>query len=182
MCLTLCPIKYSSPDINVLLFLENSVYRVQDTRVYTIQRVALHKKVSCCIFRTITCSSFLLLILAYFWYFLPGKQNRIDPIALILNNFCICYNIVRQCIRIRRFLLSWAFTWFSSTHALNVLSRFMCVIIDGVSDYLFYGPLTGRTTNNYNTIAISTLYGSLLHKLLSSVCYSLHYPFPLNGF
>jgi hypothetical protein len=37
-------------------------------------------------------------------------------------------------------------------------------------------------TNNYNTIATSTIYSSLLHTLVPSVYYSLHHPFPGNGF
>jgi hypothetical protein len=49
-------------------------------------------------------------------------------------------------------------------------------------DDWIYCPLTGRTTNNYNTIAISTIYSWLLHTLVSSVYYSLHYQFPGNGF
>jgi hypothetical protein len=58
----------------------------------------------------------------------------------------------------------------------------MFVTIDGVLDYWIYCPLTDRTTNNYNSIAISTHDSSLLHTLVSSVCYSLHYPLPGNGF
>jgi hypothetical protein len=30
-------------------------------------------------------------------------------------------------------------------------------------DYCIYWPLTGRTTNNYYTIAVSKIYSSLLH-------------------
>jgi hypothetical protein len=46
----------------------------------------------------------------------------------------------------------------------------------------FIDHLQVGTTNNYNTIAISTIYGSLWHTLVSSVYYSLHYPFLGNGF
>jgi hypothetical protein len=57
------------------------------------------------------------------------------------------------------------------------------LLIDGVwIGYWIYWPLTGRTTNNYSTIAVSTLYSSLLHAIVSSVYYSLHWPFPGNGF
>jgi hypothetical protein len=56
------------------------------------------------------------------------------------------------------------------------------VTIDRVLIYWIYCPLTGRTINNCNTIAISTLYSSLLHSLVSSGYYSFHYPFPGNGF
>jgi hypothetical protein len=58
----------------------------------------------------------------------------------------------------------------------------MCVTIEKVLDYWIYWPLTGCTTNNYNTISISTLYSSLLCTLVSSFCYSLHCPFPGNRF
>jgi hypothetical protein len=64
----------------------------------------------------------------------------------------------------------------------NILSCFKCVTIDGVLDYWIYWQLTDHTTNNYITIAISTLYSSLLHAVVFSVYYSLHYPFPGNGF
>jgi hypothetical protein len=37
--------------------------------------------------------------------------------------------------------------------------------MDGVLVYCVYWPLTCRTTSTYNTIAISTLHSSLLHKL-----------------
>jgi hypothetical protein len=45
-----------------------------------------------------------------------------------------------------------------------------------------FGSLTGRTKNDYNTTAISTLYSSLLYALASSVYYSLHCPFSGHGF
>jgi hypothetical protein len=56
-------------------------------------------------------------------------------------------------------------------------------LLDGVwiVEYIYW-PLTGLTRNNYNTIAISTLYTSLLHAIASSVYYSLHHPFPGNEF
>jgi hypothetical protein len=38
------------------------------------------------------------------------------------------------------------------------------------------------TTGNYNAIVIPTLYRSLLHKLVSSLFYTLHSSFPVNGF
>jgi hypothetical protein len=66
--------------------------------------------------------------------------------------------------------------------AASYYHAYACVVtMDGILDYRIYWPLIGRTTNNYNTIAISTLYSSLLHSLVSSVYYSLHYPFPRNG-
>jgi hypothetical protein len=40
----------------------------------------------------------------------------------------------------------------------NILSHFKGETIDGFLDDWIYCPLTGRTTNNYNTIAISTIY------------------------
>jgi hypothetical protein len=46
----------------------------------------------------------------------------------------------------------------------------------------FTDHLQDATTNNYNIIAISTLHSSLLHPLVSSVYYSLHYRIPDNGF
>jgi hypothetical protein len=52
----------------------------------------------------------------------------------------------------------------------------------GSDDWIvtLYTPL--GTTSNYNAIAISTLYRSLLHTLVSSVYYTLHQSFPGNGF
>jgi hypothetical protein len=38
------------------------------------------------------------------------------------------------------------------------------------------------TTGNYSSISISTIYSSLLHTLVSSVYYPLHWSFPGNGF
>jgi hypothetical protein len=55
------------------------------------------------------------------------------------------------------------------------------VTIEGVFDNWIYWPLTSRTTINYNTIAIYTFYSSLLHALMSSVYYSLHYLFSSTG-
>jgi hypothetical protein len=43
-------------------------------------------------------------------------------------------------------------------------------------------PLTGRTTSNYNTVAVSTIYSLLLHTPVFSVYSSLKNPFPGNGF
>jgi hypothetical protein len=44
----------------------------------------------------------------------------------------------------------------------------MCVTVDGVwSGEWIYWPLTGR---NYNSIVMSTLYGSLEHSLLTFPC------------
>jgi hypothetical protein len=57
----------------------------------------------------------------------------------------------------------------------------MDVTVGGILDYWIYWQLTGLTSNNYNNIAISTLYSSVLHILVSSAYYSLHYPFPGNG-
>jgi hypothetical protein len=43
---------------------------------------------------------------------------------------------------------------------------YMCVTIDGVRlNGLIYWQLTGRTTNNYNPMAVSTLNSSLQHPL-----------------
>jgi hypothetical protein len=39
----------------------------------------------------------------------------------------------------------------------NRIVSFRVVTIDGVLDYWIYWPLTGCTTNHYNTIAISTI-------------------------
>jgi hypothetical protein len=63
--------------------------------------------------------------------------------------------------------------YFLKAHRNTVTCK--CVTIDGVwiSD-LIYWPLTGSTTNNYSTIAISTLYSWLLHTLVFSDCHSLH--------
>jgi hypothetical protein len=63
-----------------------------------------------------------------------------------------------------------------------IMSRFRGVTVDGVLDYWIYWLLAGRTTNNYKTIAISTLYNSLLYTIVSWVYCSLHYPFRGNGF
>jgi hypothetical protein len=41
--------------------------------------------------------------------------------------------------------------------------------IDGVLDYWIYWPFAGRTTNNYNTVAIFTLYSSLLQTIVLSL-------------
>jgi hypothetical protein len=43
-----------------------------------------------------------------------------------------------------------------------------------------YTPL--GITGNYSAIVISTIYSSLLHTLVSSVCYTLHQSFPGNRF
>jgi hypothetical protein len=46
----------------------------------------------------------------------------------------------------------------------------MCVTRDGIwIGEATYWPLTGRTKNNYNTIAISTIYRALLLQSLLSV-------------
>jgi hypothetical protein len=60
---------------------------------------------------------------------------------------------------------------------------YICVSIDGVwiSDSVYW-PLTGRTANNYNPLAIAILDSSLLHTLVSSAYYSVHYPFLTTDF
>jgi hypothetical protein len=76
----------------------------------------------------------------------------------------------------------------SANYVLQLFSELYChvlggsVTIDRVWDYWFSWPLTGHTTKNCNAVAIFTLYSSLLHTLVFSVYYSLHYPFPGSGF
>jgi hypothetical protein len=51
-------------------------------------------------------------------------------------------------------------------------------------DDWIYWPLYRQlvTTSNVTLSLIYTLYSSLLHAVVASVCYTLHWPFPDNGF
>jgi hypothetical protein len=62
----------------------------------------------------------------------------------------------------------------------------LCMIYKRVLDWMigFIDTLYFQliTRGNYNAIAISTFYCSLLHPLLSPVYYTLYQSFPGNGF
>jgi hypothetical protein len=126
---------------------------------------------------------------------LSDITSQVSPLHLHIDNvqdpvwrvdlLCVQFNWISLIfIGPFRFLCSYfpAGLWYHvfKFQLVNIVT-YLCVTIDGVLDYWIYWLLTGNTTNNYNTIAISTLYRWLLHTLVSSLCYSVHYPFAGNG-